>query len=1000
MATNKDTSELKTLADAVTETAAVENVTETETPDSGPNVNRVRVSNLSSGDLDGNAAFDGGGSVLVTRRVIHTETVVVEAKMVGPDEPDSGSGESNGNGNGVSLSFACEGEKKCGYQDVEESGYENKSGSDKMSVEVNGSVPDEAQMDDDGQGGNRGIENLNHDGSANNTEMDGQEGSDDGEFVEAHGYSVGDLVWGKIKSHPWWPGQIYDPSDASESAVKYNHNRKGRLLVAYFGDRSFAWCLPSQLIPFAQHFEEMSKQSSLKSFVNAVQEAVDEIGRLVDLEMTCQCVPEENRKGLTRPTAVNAGIKEGVLVPNGDIGKLLSFRYDTAELLATVENAAESLSFASMLELAILKSWLSAFYRARGGYTLPEYGRPLEIEGLEDKNRNGSAEPNDFSVPIEVPIHRPVEEDWLSSAAAVPGNGQAPQQDKMHHRRKQKSVAELLAEDTGAKFNTRKRSSTSEGRGSSSSAIKKQKLKDEVENHSGSVQAASNRKRGRKKNDDISQSGEPTASDAPSGFQTEVQMQEKSLSSKLGKERIKIPDGNNGEGIKTDEMSSPRERKKSKYLSPPYTTPGFRAGNLSSKKEELEKGTEKVTESARMGERITKAAGKLLELSPPLERCDRKTAKKKSSEEQVDIASNLNSQTGNEDQQKSLFTMDGSTSVNEMFSGLKSFAVNPLHCWKGEVFELVEGFVSTFRSFIFVNGANYKEYHKKRHGRKRKSLNSGPLKSVDNLNQTGEKPKAAQRSDKKSKQGKLNTDTPKAKTSSKKSKQEKSNTDTPKRKTSSKKSKQEKSNTDTPKAKTSSKKSKQEKSNTDTPKAKTSSKKSIIEKSETPKSKKAAAGGSGKKADSRKEVDRKPHPASLLVEFTRGFSLPSRDDIIRTFMKFGDINEQETGVFPDSSSIRISYKRSSDAEEALRASLKQNPFGFRVNYKLCYYPSAAPVPVNETTDVGSMTEKLQTMTSLLQEFDDKISSVAKSNIEADIKLLFDKVKMIVEAASK
>ncbi|KAK9919260.1 hypothetical protein M0R45_027869 [Rubus argutus] len=26
------------------------------------------------------------------------------------------------------------------------------------------------------------------------------------------GFQVSDLVWGKVRSHPWWPGQICDPS--------------------------------------------------------------------------------------------------------------------------------------------------------------------------------------------------------------------------------------------------------------------------------------------------------------------------------------------------------------------------------------------------------------------------------------------------------------------------------------------------------------------------------------------------------------------------------------------------------------------------------------------------------------------------------------------------------------------------------------------------------------------------------------------------------------------
>jgi hypothetical protein len=47
---------------------------------------------------------------------------------------------------------------------------------------------------------------------------------DEGEF------SVSDLVWGKVRSHPWWPGQIFDLSDASEKAMKYH--KKDSFLVA------------------------------------------------------------------------------------------------------------------------------------------------------------------------------------------------------------------------------------------------------------------------------------------------------------------------------------------------------------------------------------------------------------------------------------------------------------------------------------------------------------------------------------------------------------------------------------------------------------------------------------------------------------------------------------------------------------------------------------------------------------------------------------------------
>lgn len=750
MGTHQETSTLKTLADAVTETAAAE---------------KAKEGSVGTEGLDVNAAFDGGGSVVATETVVHTET-----GEVGPSGPVSDSGETKGNG--ASHGFEGEGAKKCGHSNGGESGLEQRISLDRKGLgDVNDSLSSETQMGDNYKEGNRKIEGIYDDGRACARETDeGNEDSYEVEYMEDHRYSVGDLVWGKIKSHPWWPGQIYDPSDASESAMKYN--QKDRLLVAYFGDGSFAWCLPSQLIPFAHYFEDMSKQSASKTFVNAVQEAVDEIGRLVELEMTCPCIPEESRNGLTRPQAMNAGIKTGVLVPDGEIGKLLSFRYDPVELLAAVANAAESVSFASMLDFSILKGWLSAFYRERGGYALPVYCGPLQIEGLEDRNRNEAEDANDFSVPIEVPIHRPLEEDSFSSAASGPGNGQAPQEDKNHHRRKQKSVAELMAEGSGVKHKIRKRSGHGEGTNASNSPTKKLKLIVEVENHSGSSVAAQGQKRGRKKKDGISQS------DALNGFQTEEEMQE----SKLGKGRIAIPDTNDGEGVKEgpEEISSPRERKKSKYLSPPYTTPHVKAGNLSSKKEELEREpTERKTNRARMGERMTMAAGKVLESSSGMKKCSGDTVEKKLAKEKTGAGENSSCPTG---RKKAIGAIDVNCSVDQLLSGVQSFAVSPT-CSRngGGSLDLISGFFLAFRKSMYAEEEEGEEESckddnskKKRLGGKRKSLKSEPEKMV---HETERKSDVAETGGKKGiMQEKADAGTPKGRTGSKSSSiREKSN---------------------------------------------------------------------------------------------------------------------------------------------------------------------------------------------------------------------------------
>ncbi|KAG6536142.1 hypothetical protein ZIOFF_001186 [Zingiber officinale] len=100
-------------------------------------------------------------------------------------------------------------------------------------------------------------------------------------------FEVGDMVWGKVKSHPWWPGQIFSEAFALSSVRRTK--RDGHLLVAFFGDSSYGWFDPSELIPFDPYYEEKSKQTTLRPFVNAVEEATDERSRREALALTCYC---------------------------------------------------------------------------------------------------------------------------------------------------------------------------------------------------------------------------------------------------------------------------------------------------------------------------------------------------------------------------------------------------------------------------------------------------------------------------------------------------------------------------------------------------------------------------------------------------------------------------------------------------------------------------------------------------------------------------------------
>ncbi|KAL6552966.1 hypothetical protein OROGR_006808 [Orobanche gracilis] len=502
-------------------------------------------------------------------------------------------------------------------------------------------------------------------------------------------YRVGDFVWGKIKNHPWWPGQIYDSKDASEFALK--HSQEGRLLVAYFGDGSSSWSLPSQLVPFVDNFRLMSTDGSSKSFLNAIQSAVTGIGRLVEDSLTCKCIPLDKREGLAGHLVSNAGIRKGVLVPDVDIRRLSVPNYQPSQILEKLMNYAKAVPVECLLELALLRSWLSAFYRAKGGgYRLPVYRESVYIEGLEDKNETVSAATDDFSVPIEVPILGAREEGSFSSPAV---KSHSSSDDKIYHRRKQKNVSELMREDKGrVKLKSQKRGRVGEEErknGKSSSARKRRKI------DTGELVGCSKGKMGRKRKREVSESPEITTKKVSGAEETGDCIKEGSLSGK--QKEIEIAVGENTfseakEGLETIN-TPPRGRKKSKYLSPPYTDIIWRTGNLGSKMKS------KPDESE--SDRTSDEELPIVQLKSP----------------------DTTAQTVENIKKLTFSASDVATQVNELLSEVKFAAVNPLYLSKKGSLDTVWAFVSALRSATYLHGPDYQIYEKsKTDGKKRKSL--------------------------------------------------------------------------------------------------------------------------------------------------------------------------------------------------------------------------------------------------------------------------------------
>lgn len=133
--------------------------------------------------------------------------------------------------------------------------------------------------------------------SNNDTENATEEGKCDKLSLPASGncrvwkqkrkFQEGDMVWGKVKSHPWWPGQIYNPAFATSMAKR--SRRSGHVLVAFFGDATFGWFTESNLVPFEPTFAHKSKQTMSRSFCDAVDDAIDELGRRAALGLMCGC---------------------------------------------------------------------------------------------------------------------------------------------------------------------------------------------------------------------------------------------------------------------------------------------------------------------------------------------------------------------------------------------------------------------------------------------------------------------------------------------------------------------------------------------------------------------------------------------------------------------------------------------------------------------------------------------------------------------------------------
>ncbi|TYH76155.1 hypothetical protein ES332_D04G066500v1 [Gossypium tomentosum] len=792
---------------------------------------------------------------------------------------------------------------------------------------------------------------------------DGGGGGVGGEF------SAGYFVWGKIKSHPWWPGQVYNPTDASDYAVKMR--QKGRLLVAYFGDSSFAWCLPSQLRPFEENFEDMSKLSSSKNFVNAVRTSVDEIGRLVESKMACSCVPKENCIGLDRPLAANAGIKEGVLVPEGGIGKVSVGLFEPKEVLGKLKQISQAVSTCNLLECAVLKGWLSAFNRSIGHIGMPVYYEPLSILDVEENVRTLVVDMSDYSEAVGIPITGLVEEDWISSSSC-PKSGQGSRtllrsldisEDAMYHRRKQKSIAEILKGDLDVQAHKVSKSS----KPASSSRRKKTKGNDKVNGDGGSDSSFVPRK---------GKGNELSGLNAEVDFIGANEGMDKVYSSRGRKTKIKQASDNDGDNRgKEDTDNQPvltkrklnvgsvirridaetkdlfesgsftRERKKSKYLSPPYTSS---TGKL--RKADIEDESVEVSSDTRFGETMSKATDNLVTGK------GNEVPEEVHAEQEALNESNFLTPKRYPNQMNDLAKVE--IPANEVLVEVRSMALSPQYQRKNSSFEFVVEFLSVFRSSVYRDGSDYEMYNQFEHQKRRKSPDFSTVSLGSNRSMAGHVPsgyKSHKKKVGKNEETKMGESKPRQAT-------------------------------------------------------RASLKKTEKPKAYTPKRKQTAITAAGNDL-----------PAALFVTFGPGSSLPTKDDLIRIYSRYGALDMEDTDMFFSNFCARVVFLRTSDAEQAFSSSQNDSPFGSaNVSFRLRLHQAASahnkmeipsakkPSLAKERStkslapgnlELNYIKQKLETLTSMLETSEETMSSEAKSKIQSEIKGLLEMVNTMVESSS-
>ncbi|EFH51666.1 hypothetical protein ARALYDRAFT_484576 [Arabidopsis lyrata subsp. lyrata] len=139
----------------------------------------------------------------------------------------------------------------------------------------------------------------------------------------------------------------------------------------------------------------------------------------------------------------------------------------------------------------------------------------------------------------------------------------------------------------------------------------------------------------------------------------------------------------------------------------------------------------------------------------------------------------------------------------------------------------------------------------------------------------------------------------------------------------------------------------------------------------------------------------------LYIKTGFGSTLPSKDDLIKIYEKFGALDKERSYIFDNNSCARVAFFNASDGEQAFNKSLEKCPFATTstVTFKLKYPSSASPENLNGKTEIECLKEKLEEIKSLLEQSEGKITEELKMKLEDKSRNLLDKVRKMIIGSS-